>query len=148
MRAFSIALVTFSLFGLTACSRSDDSEKLTVSPSGASSTGWPLTSPTEGGNFEVKVQKDGGEIERNKHFSLDVTVAAKSGELGDVKVVVDADMPAHRHGMNTKPETSAKGTGQYRVDGMVFHMSGDWVITVDVTRGSDTERASFPVSIE
>ena len=57
-------------------------------------------------------------------------------------------MPAHQHGMNTKPELTDKGDGKYKVDGMLFHMSGDWVIFVDVTRGEATERASFPVLVE
>ena len=47
-----------------------------------------------------------------------------------------------------KPEVVAQGSLQYRVEGMVFHMSGDWVIMVDVARDGKTERAAFPVSVE
>ena len=77
-----------------------------------------------------------------------MTVEAKSGKTENLSVLVDADMPAHKHGMNTKPETISKSSTSYRVDGMALHMAGDWVITVDVTRDGNTERATFPVSVE
>ena len=85
---------------------------------------------------------------RNQHFSVDVELEAKDGESAGITVSVDADMPAHRHGMNTKPEVSAIDGAGYRAEGMLFHMGGDWVIKVDVTRGGTTESASFPVSVE
>ena len=37
---------------------------------------------------------------------------------------------------------------RYRADGMLFHMSGDWVITVEMARGTESERAAFPVHVE
>ena len=141
-RSFIVTL-SASLCLLSACGR----ETETDSPPPPGPSGWPATQATDKGSFEATIKPTVEEITRNDHFSLDVTVTAKKGE-GDIKVVVDADMPAHQHGMNTKPETSAKGDGKYRVDGMALHMAGDWVITVDVTRGSATERATFPVSVE
>jgi len=108
---------------------------------------WPATRQTEGGSFSVTLAPSGGEILNNEHFSLDLAVEAKKGE-GPIKVVVDADMPAHGHGMNTKPELEDKGGGKSKVGGMLFHMAGEWVIFVDVTRGEVTERASFPVLVE
>jgi len=57
-------------------------------------------------------------------------------------------MPAHGHGMNTQPEVVAGKEGDYRVDGMLFHMAGEWVITVEVGSQGKMERASFPVQIE
>lgn len=91
---------------------------------------------------------EGGAIERNKHFAVDVKLAAKSGDAAGATVVVDADMPAHGHGMNTKPETSAIDGGAFRTEGMLLHMGGDWIITVDVTSGGKTERATFPLTVE
>lgn len=140
-----LGLFASCLWFLAACS---EIETIPETPLASETSGWPSTRSTDQGNFDVSIQPEGGEIERNKHFSLDVTVTAKNGENGDIQVVVDADMPAHQHGMNTKPEIFASGATKYRVEGMVFHMSGDWVITVDVTRGGKTERASFPVSVE
>ena len=50
--------------------------------------------------------------------------------------------------MNTLPELVEKEAFHYQVDGMLFNMSGKWVIMVDVTAEGKTERASLPVHIE
>ena len=39
---------------------------------------------------------------------------------------VDADMPAHRHGMNYRPTVRALGDGRFVADGLLFHMPGRW----------------------
>lgn len=140
-----LGLFASCLFLLAGCSEVETIPEISLA---SETSGWPSTQSTAQGGFDVTIQPEGGAIERNKHFSLDVTLTAKNSDAGDLQVVVDADMPAHQHGMNTKPEIFAKGAAKYRVEGMVFHMSGDWVITVDVTQGSKTERASFPVSVE
>lgn len=108
---------------------------------------WPATRKTDGGSFSVTLSPTDGDILNNKHFSLDLSVESNKGE-GPIKAEVDADMPAHGHGMNTKPELVDKGELKYQVDGMLFHMAGEWVIFIDVTRGETTERASFPVLLE
>lgn len=90
----------------------------------------------------------GGSILNNEHFSLQLSVKPTNADAGPLKVLVDADMPSHGHGMNTKAELVEKGEHQYRVDGMLFHMKGEWVIMVDVVGGEVTERATFPVLIE
>ncbi|KAA3611828.1 MAG: hypothetical protein DWQ01_07010 [Planctomycetota bacterium] len=80
----------------------------------------------------------------NRHFSLQVLVPGPAPE----KVVVDADMPAHRHGMLTQPVLTPQEEGRYRVDGMLLHMPGAWVITVDVTRNGVVERSEFPLNLD
>ena len=41
-------------------------------------------------------------------------------------VKVDATMPEHRHGMNYRPAIQPLGGGRYRVEGLLWHMSGRW----------------------
>lgn len=77
-----------------------------------------------------------------------MVVTPAAGAAAAANVVVDADMPDHGHGMNTKPETIHEGGERYRADGMLFHMEGDWSISVEVAAGGTKERALFPVSIE
>lgn len=61
----------------------------------------------------------------------------------------NARMPAHNHGMVTKPKISLKeeskvgGAKVYRVDGVMLHMPGDWVLEFDVTG----KQLSVPVRI-
>lgn len=66
-----------------------------------------------------------------KHFSLNVQVCGLAASL----VKVDADMPAHKHGMNYKPVITAiapTSSGMYQIDGLMFHMPGQWRLTFDV----------------
>ncbi len=111
---------------------------------------WPATRGTEGGDVLVTVMPSGGTIPLNEHFSLEVSLAAAEGsELGEgLRIAAGADMPGHGHGMLTKPETATKGRHRFRVDGMLLHMAGDWVITVDVSGAEASGRASFPVVID
>ena len=114
----------------------------------AATTTWPATKTTEGGAFSVTLEPGKGDILWNEHFSLNLSIKPRKADGGPLTVIVDADMPAHRHGMNTKPELAPTGEHEFQVDGMLFHMKGAWVITVDVTGGGVTERATFPVFIK
>jgi hypothetical protein len=54
------------------------------------------------------------------------------------KVHMKGGMPAHNHGLPTEPVvTQDLGNGDYQVEGMRFHMQGDWVIEVSITYGNN-----------
>lgn len=114
----------------------------------AARANWPATRLTDRGNFKVTINPEGGSIVRGRHFALDVHLLPGRVTGSPVSVVVDADMPSHGHGMNTKPETLAEGGHRYRVHGMLFHMAGEWSISVDITAGTTRDRVLFPVRIE
>ncbi len=114
----------------------------------AAAVKWPAKRKTDRGNFTVTVQPEGGVIAKGRHFTLDVALEPGQGAAAVTAVAVDADMPAHRHGMNTKPQVTSAGEHRYRAAGMLFHMRGEWVISVEVTAGGAVERASFPVAAE
>lgn len=49
------------------------------------------------------------------------------------KIIVDGGMPEHDHGLPTRPRvTEELGDGNYKLDGMRFHMRGYWEISVTV----------------
>lgn len=81
-----------------------------------------------------------GPITVGQHFSLDVRLCSKAGvPAANAKLhllKVDADMPAHRHGMNYRATVRAVGAGRYRADGLMFHMPGVWRFTFDVEQGA------------
>ncbi len=56
-----------------------------------------------------------------RHFELDVVVCGSAQLLA-----VDAEMPAHRHGMNYRATVQPAGAGRYVVQGLMFHMPGRW----------------------
>lgn len=59
----------------------------------------------------------------------------------------DADMPAHKHGMITKPEVVQNAEGSWSVHGMIFHMPGDWVMNVRAQTEDGWQVVDFPVTI-
>src|SRR3546814_11763658 len=67
-------------------------------------------------------------IQVNQPFTLDLQFCPDVPE----KVVVDAQMPAHRHGMNYRPTVSKTDSG-FRADGLLFHMPGEWEFVFDLT---------------
>ena len=81
-------------------------------------------------------------VEPFKNFAYNRTISfQKAQELckelkwdGDstFSLAVDADMPAHRHGMNYRASVTALGDGRFRADGLMFHMAGRWRILFDL----------------
>lgn len=61
-------------------------------------------------------------------FALQVFVCPADLEL----LRVDAQMPEHRHGMNYRTSLKHLGRGLWRVDGLLWHMSGRWELSLDV----------------
>jgi len=149
-RILSIIILGIGFHFLAACgeNKKAESDDQSAAPSNGPVFSWPATRSTAEGSFEVTLAPSNNKITQNKHFILNVILKAKKGGLENVTLVVDGDMPAHQHGMNTKPELTAKSASEYWVEGMLFHMGGDWVISVDITRDGKKEQALFPISVE
>lgn len=130
------------------CKKAPETSQLPPSGAPAATATWPAKGKTDRGNFTVTIQPEGGGITRNQHFSLGVIVEPNAGAATPASVSVDADMPSHGHGMNTKAETIHESGQRYRANGMLFHMAGEWSIMVEISAGGMQERAFFPVSIE
>lgn len=93
----------------------------------------------------VRVEYPEGGPPLNEHFSFVVDLQGQAGVLVDV----DADMPAHGHGINTDPEFEQLEDGRYRVDGMLLHMPGAWELYFDVKDGdSEPRRIVVPLELE
>lgn len=70
-------------------------------------------------------------IPQARPFALSVRLCPADAEL----LAVDATMPAHRHGMNYRPSLKPQGGGRWRVEGLLWHMSGAWELRLDVRQG-------------
>ena len=83
----------------------------------------------------------------NKIFSMVLTV---TGSLAEGKEpVIEAIMPEHKHGMNTKPKLKSLPDGKYEVTGMLFHMPGWWTIKVELpSSGGEVESVTFNVMLK
>ncbi len=61
-----------------------------------------------------------------QHFNVDLYLCAADAADKTSVARIDADMPAHRHGMNYRPALKALGGGRYQASGLMFHMPGTW----------------------
>lgn len=106
---------------------------------------------SNGGLYEVSYALQAAPQGYRDLFDIRLRVhrlADPADPLRDLRVVVDADMPDHRHGMNTTPRVTRAPDGTFTVSGLQFHMTGYWELYVDLEMDGVTERAQFEVIVE
>jgi uncharacterized membrane protein/DNA-binding beta-propeller fold protein YncE len=114
-------------------------------------SGAPAEIASAGAAVVVRYAPAPAEIPLNEPFALWVRLldAADREPLEEpVELGVDAEMPAHRHGMTTRPQVARNEDGSFTVRGMLFHMPGEWQLHFDVTREGTTERTTAAVVLE
>ena len=64
-------------------------------------------------------------------------VETEDGEpVTGATIEVEGGMPAHDHGLPTAPRvTEELGDGDYRLDGVRFHMGGQWELVFRIRAG-------------
>ena len=73
---------------------------------------------------------------------------AEGGSVNDATVSVTGGMPEHNHGLPTDPRmTQSLGDGDYVLEGMRFHMSGYWELTVTIDAGGRRDTVIVPLTI-
>ena len=102
----------------------------------------------EGDRYVVAYVTVPAPIVAGEHFAVDFFVCPRAGTATPDSVRIDAMMPEHRHGMNYRPEIVAAKNGRYRADGLLFHMSGRWDLTFDLTDAAGTDRLTATLQLE
>ena len=81
----------------------------------------------------------------NEEFIFEFSIYDKVGTpIFPTEVLVDAEMPAHGHGMGLLPTVVQTEEG-YEAQGMLFGMEGDWKIWVFIAEENAVDQASFDV---
>ena len=107
-----------------------------------------------GGNFvdaprySLSYRTQPARISVGEHFALDFSVCGKDGRPPPSAVVVDAWMPAHKHGMNYKATVKPADGGRYQAEGFMFHMPGRWEFIFEMRGGGKTDRVTKSVTLE
>lgn len=109
----------------------------------------PASVTTASGDYAIDYTFTPDPIPKNEHFSMNMVITRKdSVDLPeDLTVQVVADMPAHGHGINTAPEIQQLPSGTFQVDGLLFHMSGQWELYIDVMEDGIPDRATIPIQM-
>jgi len=77
------------------------------------------------------------------HLETPEGVAIDNAQIG-----VYGDMPAHRHGLPTKPKvTENLGGGDYLIEGVKFTMPGRWQLILIITADGKRDKAKFNVDL-
>src|SRR5262245_53815916 len=80
-------------------------------------------------------------------FEVDALVCPRDASAPPSGVMVDAYMPEHRHGMNSRPRVVLVSPGRYRAEGFLFHMPGLWQLRFDVDGTGGRERLSHDIDL-
>ena len=143
MRVRGMAAVLLGA-GLLACSAESDG---TDTETGTDTEGYDLSRVvnSDGGSYTLSYAPDPDPIPPVSNFALLLTLtdSASGDPVLGADLELDATMPEHNHGMNTQPPVTEENGGEYRVDGMQFHMSGHWQMEFQIRKDDVVETAVF-----
>lgn len=113
----------------------------------ACSTNDSLEGWTDNEIFYVVAEPNPDPIPFNEYFSIwvDVLDGPQGNRINDtLSVLVDANMPAHNHGMNETPSMILAEDGRFQADGLKWFMTGEWELEIYITDADGrTEQANF-----
>ena len=96
----------------------------------------------------VIIDLDADEIVLGKPFSFQLRLCTDE-EVKPDRVVANATMPAHKHGMNYTPTVVFdKDTNSYKAEDFVFHMPGEWEISLSMYTGETASHYTRTVTIQ
>ena len=115
----------------------------------ASKAQGSMTAVSEAGLFRISIQSEVDPIPINTTHAWRLHVENMNGQaVGDASITVDGGMPAHGHGLPTVPQvTEYLGNGDYRVEGLRFHMQGRWVVNFAISAGGGEDTATLELQL-
>lgn len=135
IRALAIAALGFSLAASSAW----------AGPCGAPDS-WHTLTPEDNASFKAALNIGPNTPTVGAPFDVELKVCGADAKPLD-RLSVDATMPAHKHGMNYQPQLSQTGDGHYKATGFLFHMPGQWKITVSVYSGGAPSHLSMDIDV-
>ncbi len=73
---------------------------------------------------------------------------ADGAPLDGAHIRVEGGMPAHDHGLATRPEVTAEqGEGRYLLEGVRFHMAGEWLLQLQIEHGGQVYHVDVAVQL-
>lgn len=99
--------------------------------------------------LQVGMQSQVQPVPLNLMHSWIITLHSASGEpLESASIAVEGGMPAHDHGLATRAQvTTALGGGRYLLEGVRFHMSGAWLLQLQVEHQGQQYRIDVAVQL-
>jgi hypothetical protein len=100
---------------------------------------------SEQGRYQVAYSPELSPIPVNQIQTWTLRITTSDGQpVEDAAITVNGGMPQHGHGLPTAPQvTEYLGDGQYRVEGMKFHMPGWWVVKFEIAHDGQSDNVTF-----
>ena len=101
-------------------------------------------------NFRVTYTSEAMPIPINTLHSWRLKIATPQGKpVEGAAITLTGDMPAHGHGLPTKPEVTREiSNGVYLVEGMKFSMPGHWVVQFHIAANGKEDTAAFDLVLK
>jgi hypothetical protein len=101
------------------------------------------------GLFVVTYQSELEPLQINELHAWVLHIENPQGEaITNARIEVDGGMPEHNHGLATRPRVTAEtGGGNYRLDGLRFHMHGNWELLLTIVANGKTDTVKVQVTL-
>ena len=111
---------------------------------------YSTTRLSEQGLYKVTYIAEINPVPINQMLKWTLHVEDAEGQLVEnATITVDGDMPQHGHGLPTRPQvTRYLGNGDYRVEGLKFHMPGWWVVDFQIEAGDQQDQVRFNLLLD
>ena len=97
---------------------------------------------------EIAYRWEPERLEVGRFFVAEVIACRAPGTDAVREIILDAQMPAHGHGMNYRPTAVQLRSDRFRITGMMLHMAGRWRLTFDLVQGDRRTRLSQDVDLK
>ena len=106
--------------------------------------GWA----SETGRYQVSYESELQPVVINQMHRWTLHLTDASGKaLSGAEIAVDGGMPAHNHGLATAPLVEEAGGGDYLLQGLRFHMMGNWELRLTITHEGVTDTAVITLDL-
>lgn len=104
---------------------------------------------SERGKYVVSFSSSIDPMPINKMFEWTLHVEDANGEPVDgARFAIAGGMPEHNHGLPTSPRvTEDLGNGDYRLQGIRFHMKGNWQFIISIFEGAQADRVVIDLQL-
>ncbi len=118
----------------------------------ASSASATQDTPTETttGLYRVRLRPEQEPIPMNAIHNWVAHVETAAGQAIDTpELRFDGGMPQHGHGFVTSPRVTRRlGPKEHLIEGVKFHMAGDWVLQLDIRADEGTDTIRIPIRVD
>jgi len=108
-----------------------------------------LEAVSDGGHYRISARPAVIPVELHQMHEWIVGIEL----IGDTRPIptavhFDGGMPSHGHGFVTQPRvTQNLGGGEFLIEGVKFHMPGDWVLKITVIGRNSSDQVTLPLTI-